>query len=101
MVTVTRLIPKEGKKMNPRTYRDLRSALHNIGGNLAMLREYLGYVEKILQAGSYPESQQQLAKVQEARIKFQDEVSQFEKVCKSEISEPDPQEPKNPGRVGG
>ena len=69
-----------------------------------MIREYLAYAEKILQASSYLESQQQLRKVQEARIKFRDEVSALEKVCKSEIPEPDPPgtasqsvEPKNRG----
>ena len=55
-----------------------------------MIREYLAYVEKILQASSYLESQQQLRKVQEARIKFRDEVSALEKVCKSDIPELDP-----------
>ena len=76
--------------MDDRTYRNLRRALHNMGGSLVVTRVYVADVEKSLQTGSYPRSQQQLRKVQEARRKLLDEVSQFENVCKSEIPEPDP-----------
>ena len=71
--------------MDDRTYRNFRGTLHDLRGSLILLREYLASVEQTLQAGSYPESQQQLAKVQEARIKFRDEVSALEKVCQSEV----------------
>ena len=82
--------------MNDRTYRDLRTALHDLGASLIMPRQYLAPIEKTLQAGSYPESREQLRKVQEARIRFRDEVSALAKVCKAEIPEPDPPGTANP-----
>ena len=83
--------------MDDRTFWNFRRTLHDLGGSLVMTREYLADAGKILQAGSYPESQQQLRKVQEAMEKFREEVAEFAEVCKSEIPEPDSPENGAPG----
>ena len=86
--------------MDDRTFWHFRRALHDLGGSLVMTREYLADAEKILQAGSYPEYQQKLGKVQEAMEKCREEVAEFGEVCKSEIPEPDSPGTEETGREG-
>ena len=77
--------------MNYGQYRDFQETIHNMRGNVVVLKMQFAQVRQILLAegGTDPKSENQLRKVQEARTKFVEEIERFQKVYKSEITEPD------------